>query len=226
MSDNSARLSIPIFVSGLSSSTSSCISKPVVPVTNVRMSSVKPGPDGLYTCPTVIFPDGTYVMDSKVIAPEIEKRYPSPTLKLESPMDARVRDAVIRFMTELRPVYVTQVPKKFLSEASVPFFRTSRAKDLGMSLEQLEADNPKEAVFEKASPALKDLAHILKENSGGPFLEGEQVVYMDFILTGAILFFQDMGSDIFDDFLQSSGDPETYKKYLDAMSPWTKRNDY
>ena len=191
-----------------------------------HLCSVPVGAGGLFTCPAVIFPDGTYLMDSKAIAPAIEKRYPSPALRLESPIDEKARDAVIRAMTELRPVYVTQVPKKFLSDASVPFFRESRAKDVGKSLDEWEVENPKDEAFTKASPALKDLAALLAQDTKGPFLEGEQVIYMDFIVTGVLIFFRRMGDDIWRDFLKATGNPEVYERYLEAMSPWTKRDSH
>ena len=172
-----------------------------------------------------MLPDGTYIRDSKAIAPIIEAKYPSPPLRLDSPLKERMMSLVIKFVTELQPVYVTQAPKKYLSDASIPFFKETRARDFGKPLEQIEAENPRDVAFAKAAPAFHEFTALLAE-AGGPFLEGKEVIYLDLVWAGFLLFFKGMGDEIYEPFLEASGDRKVHERFLDAMSPWTQRNDH
>lgn len=187
---------------------------------------MSPDADGDYTCPTIIWPDGTYLMDSKAIAPAIEEKYPTPPMPINAPVHPRFIAPLRRAMTELRPVFVAQVPKKILGERSLPYFIETREKSLGMTLEKLEDDNPIIECFKKASPALHEIAEILKEDASGPFLQGSRVVYSDIVLASSLLFFKSMGTEIFEELLKSTGDRGVFEKFLEAMSPWTDRNDH
>jgi glutathione S-transferase len=186
--------------------------------------SVKPDAQGSYTVPTIRFPDGSYLMDSRAIAAAIEERYPSPPIELKPPVEEKVRPDFIEAFTELQPVYVTTVYRRLINEASKPYFRETREAVFGKTLEQVEEENPAEAAFEKARPGLTRLTEHLKRN-GGPFFEGEKVTFFDIVYAGMLLFFKDMGDDIWGLLLKSTGEGEVHEKFLEAMSPWTKKND-
>jgi glutathione S-transferase len=165
-------------------------------------------------------------MDSKAIALAIEEKYPTPPMPINAPVHPRFIASLRRAMTELRPVFITQVPKNVIGEASVPYFRETREKNVGMTLEKLENDNPVPECFRKASPALQEVTELLKEDTSGPFLQGSQVVYSDIVLASMLLFFQSMGEDVFEELLKSTGDREVFEKFLEVMRPWTERNDH
>jgi glutathione S-transferase len=64
--------------------------------------------DPPYTIPAIKI-GNEYFMDSAVIAEELEKRYPTPSMKLDSPRLKRVTKLIIALDESLRPVGMSHV---------------------------------------------------------------------------------------------------------------------
>ncbi|KAH9893118.1 putative glutathione S-transferase [Xylariomycetidae sp. FL2044] len=189
-----------------------------------------PDHDDTYTVPTVILPDGTWIMDSYKIAPELEARYPaSPRLHLDAPVLPRVREHMIGFMVALRGEFVPRVCADILGGASQPFFDASRAADFGMSLERVRRELGGDAAYEAARPHIERVTALLKEEGSGeagPFFMGRTVSYADFIWAAILVFWKRLGDDAFAKLLEISGDREVHLRFLEAAKPWTERDDY
>ena len=112
-------------------------------------------------------------MDSKAIAAEIEKRYPTPALPVDTPMQKQLEPVFSQMMGCLRPDIVPRVPRTALNPVSKEYFDSTRAERLGMSLEKLEETQGGKQAWEKGEAGLKKIAGLLKE-TGGPFLDGQQ----------------------------------------------------
>ncbi|CAG9976198.1 unnamed protein product [Clonostachys byssicola] len=179
---------------------------------------------GIYTAPTIRLPDGTYVMDSKHISALLEERHPEPSIHLDPELYARLIEQLKGGMGSLTTVYVTQVPARLLSERSVEFFKRTREEMLGMTLEEYAKSVPRDEAFAKAAPYLQKITGMLQEKEG-PFFKGEQASYTDFVWAGVLLFFKVQGDETFEDFMKSTGDRTVHEKFLEALSPWTKRHD-
>ncbi|KAG9251652.1 uncharacterized protein F5Z01DRAFT_752765 [Emericellopsis atlantica] len=177
-----------------------------------------------FTCPALQMPGGSYVMDSYKIAEIIEQRHPEPTLPLNAQLQSRFQPILVQLMTQLTPVYVPGVAERFLSEHSLGYFIETRREDLGMDLEVYRKQHGPGA-FDRAEPFAQQMSGLLNEVSSGPFFLGDVVTYTDFIWAGILLFFERLGGEEYPELLKRSGDADLHKRFLDALSPWTKRDD-
>ena len=129
-----------------------------------------------YTIPTVKFADGSYLMDSKPIAIELEKQHPSPSLKLDEPALAEIEALMPQVWPQLAPIFMPQIPPKLLNEESAVYFEETRHKRFGMPLSQLGKEKGGEKAWAAAKEPLEALAKAVKAN-GGPFVLGKERKY-------------------------------------------------
>ena len=187
--------------------------------------SVPPNDRGAqFTLPALQMPDGSYVMDSYKIADIIERKYPEPSLPLNTPTQLRFREILIKLMEELTPIYVPGVAQNILGDASLDFFHTTRQEDIGMPLYDYKKQHGPGA-FRRAEPFAREMTSLLNETSSGPYFLGDTVSYTDFLWAGILLFFKCLGNEEYQEVLMRSGDAETHTKFLNALSSWTGRND-
>jgi glutathione S-transferase len=156
-------------------------------------------------------------MDSRQIVNRIEAEHPSPSV-LEAIMP--------RLMAALRAVYFPSVPRNILNDASVEYWYTTRSKVVGMPLDQLERDQGGKVAWDAAQPILHEVEALLKENAEGPLFLGKTVSYADFVWAGFLIFIRRNGEDYFEELLRISGDAKLHKDLLDAIAPYSARNNY
>jgi Glutathione S-transferase, N-terminal domain len=140
---------------------------------NVQPTDPNALPVTPYTIPTLRFDDKTVIMDSKKIITELEKRYPEPSLHLDSPALAQVEALIPKLALPIRTLWIPRLCKNVLNPESEKYFRRTREARVGMSLEEFEKSVPDDQAFERAEPAFREAAELLKRN-GGPFVLGEQ----------------------------------------------------
>ncbi|KAK5656986.1 hypothetical protein OQA88_3509 [Cercophora sp. LCS_1] len=191
----------------------------------INVCSVEPDLDGDYTIPTIILPDGTYVMDSRKIVDVINGKYPEPALKVETKYLDWFGRNYGKLMGRLRGVYVPNVVKRLLDPYAHEYWYQTREKSNGMPLDQLERELGGQKAWEMAAPLLQELTGLLKENEG-PFFEGDEVTYVDFVWVGALLFIQKIGEDFFEELLKAAGDAKPHLGLLEGCKQWTDRRDY
>lgn len=197
-----------------------------------RNSFPLPPGDDTYTIPTVRLPDGKYIMDSMAIAKHIEAKHPTPSIHLDSPYVTKVQELLGELMqlgTGLRGVFLPLIPERLLNQVSVDYWMESRAKKLGKPVEALTADERGGKAWEYATKPMQEVTKLLKENDG-PFFTGDTVCYADLIWAGFLLFFQRQGDDLFQKVISISGDVEgqdnVHVKLLEAVKPWSARDDH
>ena len=183
------------------------------------------GSDTPYTVPTILLPDGTYVMHSLKILEAINKRYPSPPLKYQTPRLDRFMKCVEQTMIAFRGIYVPGVANRLLGEGSLDFFHRTRERDIGMTLAEFEEKEGGEGAYEAMEQHLKQVTALLAEDGGGPFFEGKDVSQIDFVWIGILLFIQRMGEDVFDKVLRRSGDAKKHLDLLEAAKSWYEKDD-
>ncbi|KAI0970652.1 putative glutathione S-transferase [Xylaria arbuscula] len=186
-------------------------------------------PEGIqqYTIPTAILPDGTYIMDSWNIAQAIEKIHPSPSLHLDSPLREKVETLLAEGREYLKPIYVPQVVKRLLKECNHEYWHETRSKVVGMPLDQFEREyGSDDKPYKGAAPHFQAVTAILKEDARGPFFMGSTVSYTDFIWAGFFIFCRRIGDDVFRSVLEATGDAEAHLKLLEALEPWSARDDH
>ncbi|KAI8962535.1 putative glutathione S-transferase [Daldinia sp. FL1419] len=179
-----------------------------------------------YTIPTIILPDGTWVTDSFTIADVLEEKYPEPSLHLDSPYLAKVKELLVETFAPLRSIYVPGVFNRLLNDASKPYFRRTREEIFGATLEEVAEKKGGEPAWKAAQPAIEKVTALLKENADGPFFEGKTVGFADFAWASFLIFFKTIGEDIYQGILEHSGDPTVHEKLLEAVKPWYERSDH
>jgi glutathione S-transferase len=125
-----------------------------------------------YTSPAIRFADGTYMMDSWLIAHELEKQYPSPSLHLDDPIVVRIRDHIVKLAEPLSPQLHPKIPRRILNKESAEYFNRTREVRFGMPLEQLEREKATEQNWVDVKGPAEEVAELLKKN-GGPFFLGD-----------------------------------------------------
>ncbi|KAK1752655.1 hypothetical protein QBC47DRAFT_389035 [Echria macrotheca] len=187
---------------------------------------LEPNTDGFpYTIPTVILPDGSYVMDSRAILDRITALKPTPTLPVESPAHAWLERNYGPIMTRLRGVYMPLVPRLLLNEASVGYWAATRPQAAGMPLDELERREGGDVAWNGVAPYLKEVVTMLGENPDGPFFAGREVGYADFWWGGLLLFMDRLG--VLDELVAASGEHGSrHRDLLEGLRPWSERCTY
>ena len=138
---------------------------------NLRLISVEPNVikqrhEAPYSLPTVRFPDGTYVMDSRKIADRLEKDYPTPGFKLDDPAFEEVLQYMPKIVESLRGVWMPKVPAKLLNDPSEEYFLRTRAERFGKPLVQIAQENGGEEAWIEALASIKQLGQVLGRHEG------------------------------------------------------------
>ncbi|KAK5736575.1 hypothetical protein LTR17_007394 [Elasticomyces elasticus] len=200
------------------------------PDLNNKLSSLgcPPNPPGTnyvdYSSPAARLPGGTYVMDSLRIAHALEKLQPEPSLHLDNGYVDRVFKTIMATHGALAPNVVVRLPIKVLRPASQEYFRTTRGKRFGMSLEELaKSDKAGETAWKAAEPHLNELKAILAEHDG-PYVMGKTVSFADFIIAGywRMLQILDEGGDLYDQMMKVDA---SFPKHQEACKQWLERDD-
>ncbi|KAK6849994.1 Thioredoxin-like protein [Apiospora arundinis] len=191
-----------------------------------------PADKQLYTIPTVILPDGTYLEDSLAIAHKLEELYPEPKLAgIETPTwDRLARDLLPGLMGDLRPVYFSRLPERVLNEASREYWQTTRKEFLGIGKRPDElTDADRDAAFKLVADSgkLKQVTALLNANGAdkGPLFE-EKISFVDFVWAGFLVFWKRVGDAEYEKILELTGDKARHLKFLEAMEPYIKRDSF
>ncbi|KAL8803968.1 MAG: hypothetical protein Q9182_002840 [Xanthomendoza sp. 2 TL-2023] len=143
-----------------------------------------------YTVPTIRLPadkGGAYIMDSKLIATELEKLYPEPPLILNLPEEQEIEALGPKFLKSMAPAIAPKVAQNVLGEGSRAYFVEKREAQFGMKLEELDKAEVVEKAWADVVPVVRELAEVLKKREG-PFVLGERVSFADFMLVGWMVF--------------------------------------
>ena len=173
-----------------------------------------------YSIPTLRFDADTIVMDSKKIAIELEKRHPSPSMHLDSPVLLNVEQAFPGAIMPLLPIMLPMIPRKMLNSASVAYYEKARSKDLGMPLEQLEREKGGEDAWLQARPGIENLASLLKQTDG-PYFMGNMVSYADFMIVAMLQSMKRLDESVFQRFVSHD---EVLVQLFQACEQWLQRD--
>lgn len=182
----------------------------------------EPPANAPYTVPAARFPDGGYLMNSVAISQRLNKDYPDPPLHLDTPYHKKVIELLSKFTEELEAVYIPAVPRELLNPPSAEYFYRTRQEMVGAPLPDFEkSDKGGENAWKAAEPHIRELAGLYRENSGGPFVLGKDVSYVDFVLVAWLKLFDCIGK--LED-LKRWGGEELLILY-DASRQWLEREE-
>ncbi|KAK6213873.1 hypothetical protein QIS74_09875 [Colletotrichum tabaci] len=174
-----------------------------------------------FTCPTVQFPDGTYVMNSAKIIKRIEADYPEPSLHADSEVLQQMYDLLSETFDALGPVFLPIAPRDILSKESAEYFWETRAARFGMTLDKLEETQGGEPAWAKAKASLEKTAALL-DKTEGPFFLGDKFSYIDCVYVGFLFFARRFGEDNYQRIIRHS---ESFDKLYKACEKWLQRKD-
>ncbi|KAL9087609.1 MAG: hypothetical protein Q9165_006533 [Trypethelium subeluteriae] len=163
-------------------------------------------------------------MDSRAIAAEIEKRYPTPALPIfSSPAQEKLGETITAAMQQsLAPELISRVPRTLLNPVSREYFERTRKERFGMPLEEVEKEKGGRKAWDAAHSKLEEAAAMLKEK-GGPFLDGQQVSFADFLVVGYLRFIQILNQPLYNHLIQTY--PE-FGTLFEASKQWLERDDH
>ncbi|KAJ4380658.1 hypothetical protein N0V86_004019 [Didymella sp. IMI 355093] len=181
-----------------------------------------PGYFADYSIPAIKYEDGSCQMDSWLIAHELEKRYPSPSLHLDDPVNIKIRDQISHILGPIFLQFLLTIPA-LLPERSQEYFYRTREAELGKPLSEVhkEALANAEEGWKKAEESLKEVADLLKKHEG-PYFLGKTVSYADFIFVSALYFVKCISEEAYQRML--SLDPSISKVYEASEQWFTKDN--
>jgi len=159
-------------------------------------------------------------MDSAAIATALEAAHPTPSLHLDHPMQARVREVLIQAFMPIRGDVIPQIPEHVLSPGSIEYWVRTRTADLG-DLAAYRKEHGGEKAYEEARGALQAAAALLKE-SEGPFFLGQEASYADFLWVSFVMFVRRATEE---GFQRIVGVDEVLRKQFEACRPWMERDD-
>ncbi|KAK5080171.1 hypothetical protein LTR70_008920 [Exophiala xenobiotica] len=108
------------------------------------------------------------VIDSRVNAVEIEKKYPTPSLYMDEPIVVQMRDRMLEILGPLAPIVMPKVPR-ILAPVAAEFFEREREKVHGMPLAQFGKEKGTDEAWAAVQPIIQQIAGDLKKNEKGPF---------------------------------------------------------
>ncbi|PMD30416.1 hypothetical protein L207DRAFT_592541 [Hyaloscypha variabilis F] len=174
-----------------------------------------------YTSPAVKFDSSTYIQDSAKIASELEKRYPEPSLHLDSPLLPKAYAAVGAILEVIRPMLMRKVLPNLLNERSADYISHTRAEALRKSREEYSKESVVEEVWRKSEVPLKNLATLIKGN-GGPFVMGKTPSYADFVIASFLFYIRRIDQKDYDRMVVAE---PALSEIFEACRPWFKKDD-
>ncbi|KAH8131653.1 hypothetical protein LI328DRAFT_158700 [Trichoderma asperelloides] len=171
-----------------------------------------------YTVPAIKHPSAGYIMESNVIVKELEKLHPEPSLHLDNGYYDKARASVEEAIHSLLPEIVPRISFTILNEGSIEYFNRTRGELLGMPVSEiLKSDKAGENAWAAAKPGLEKMKSLLMENSSGPYLDGGQVSYADFIFASFYVFFERVHGESFERLISYD---ECFKRHYEACRKW------
>jgi glutathione S-transferase len=155
-------------------------------------------------------------MDSWAIAHTVERLHPIPSLCLDDPVNAQVRDLVASVSNPLRPFVIPKVPV-ILNPRSATYFLETRKKRFGKSLSRVLVEDATEICWEEAGVLAIEVAKLLRLHAGGPFFLGERVSYADFIFVAYLKFLERVDGEVYERFM---GLDEGFNHVYEACRKW------
>jgi hypothetical protein len=109
-------------------------------------------------------------MDSWPIAHEIEKRYPEPSLHIDNPVVAQMRDHIFKIVGPIYPQVASKVPS-ILNKPSAEYHYNKNREMLDAVSQNKDKVSASDC-WENAREPAKVVGDLIRKN-GGPFFLGE-----------------------------------------------------
>ncbi|RKL18965.1 hypothetical protein BFJ72_g15211 [Fusarium proliferatum] len=178
--------------------------------------------DGPHTVSTIGLPNGQgWVTDSRIIADELERLYPEPSLHLQSPCLVQVENAFFNLLSASSGFWLPELPSKVMKPEVAAEWLAHGESVIGMTMQEFKASRGGKSAWREAQPIIKDMTDLLEDNSDGPFFMGTTVSYADFIWASLLIFLEFlMGTACLEKLLELGGNAAKHHDLLGAVQPW------
>ncbi|RKK07578.1 hypothetical protein BFJ65_g17783 [Fusarium oxysporum f. sp. cepae] len=178
--------------------------------------------DGPHTVSTIGLPNGQgWVTDSRIIADELERLYPEPSLHLQSPCLVQVENAFFNLLSASSGFWLPELPSKVMKPEVAAEWLAHGESVIGMTMQEFKASRGGKSAWREAQPIIKDMTDLLEDNSDGPFFMGTTVSYADFIWASLLIFLEFlMGTACLEKLLELGGNAAKHHDLLGAVHPW------
>jgi glutathione S-transferase len=138
-------------------------------------------------------------MESTAIAAKLDSLYPDPPLRMDNGLLQKVGPLIGKSSFPLIPVFMPRIGRDVVVESSYDYFQEARAKRFGMSLDELEKAKGGDPAWQAAQPGLKQLSELIaaEKKDEGPFIQGSQVCYADFIIASMVEALRRISSELY-----------------------------
>lgn len=128
-------------------------------------------------------------MDSTNIARELDLIKPEPPLHVDDGCTDEAVEASMALFIGLAPNLLPLFKDTLLKPAAAEYFDKTRKALFGMTLDELKAsDMSGEAAWKTAVPGTEMTKKLLTKNTSGPFIDGFQATFADFIICAVFAF--------------------------------------
>ncbi|KAI4111042.1 MAG: hypothetical protein LQ339_000770 [Xanthoria mediterranea] len=164
-----------------------------------------------------------YIMDSAAIARELETLFPEPALRQDTPAQKKIESLWPQIMRIIGPAILPGITK-MLSPLSVEYFISTREAAFGVKISDYDSPQAIEKAWGDVKPLLVELGEVLNAK-GGPFVEGIEVTYADFVLVSIMVFLERASSGhigAVERFVDMDG---CFGRLWEACTGWMERDD-
>jgi glutathione S-transferase len=158
-------------------------------------------------------------MESSAIVAALEAAHPTPSLRLDHPLQEPVQKLVYKVLKPLLPELLPLYPKHVLSEGSMEYWVRTRSEAFG-DLDTWHAEKGGEQCWEAAQEGLQEGAQLL-EKEGGPFVAGLEPCYADFVWVAFVQFVRRAGEECFERVVRY----DEIRRQYEACQKWMERDD-
>ena len=124
-------------------------------------------------------------------------------------------------LTRPLQIWLPKVPENLLLERSAEYFHRTRSEQIGMPLKEYAEKMGGEQCWTKAFKAIDDLAAFISETEG-PFVDGKEVSYADFVIVSSFYFLRRIDEKYFERLMANA---KPLVQQFEACAQWFERDD-
>jgi glutathione S-transferase len=165
-------------------------------------------------------------MDSRMIASRLDHQYPNRPLNVDTdPNLQEITDIVSKISQAASPDFIYKIATNILGDQSLKYWHETRGAWFGgRQLAQVAAQQGGIHAYQEAQPLVARVTELLQQDPTGPFLQGRNVSYADFVWISLLWFFKNLDPLSFDTLIEV--DKSVHLKLIEACRPWLERAGY
>ncbi|KAL7947928.1 hypothetical protein V8C42DRAFT_316155 [Trichoderma barbatum] len=176
-----------------------------------------------FTLPAVTLPDGSTIQNSRAIVDELERLFPTPSMRLDNGYTERAMQLAHDLMMGLGADNCYRLYSRTYNPRSTTHFNNVYAPVFKVSSLSELANSPLvwDGAWASAQEALKKTKELFDEHPEGPFVEGTTFSYADCLIGGVWQWLRVPNPEMFERVMSYD---ETFRKHQEALAPYLERD--